>query len=211
MAVELDLMEYADNEAARLAYVSSDDYTNDMVPTMTSNTTPSGEASASSIYSDSYPAWEAFDDVISTASTWATISGTVTGWLAYEFASSKIITKYTLAGQTGFQDRSPKSWTFEGWTGGEWVELDSQSNITGWEDDVRKTFEFSNGTPYIKYKIDITVNNGSTLTTSISEMEMMETVLQCYSEDTIKQQGSYSLKGVAIATDSLNDTLTRTI
>jgi len=33
--------------------------------------------------------------------------------------------------------------------------------------------------------------------------------LQCYSEDTIKQQGSYSLKAIAAQTDSLNDTLTK--
>jgi len=35
--------------------------------------------------------------------------------------------------------------------------------------------------------------------------------LQSYSESTIKTQGSYSLKGVAVITDSLNDTLTRTL
>ncbi len=35
--------------------------------------------------------------------------------------------------------------------------------------------------------------------------------LQCYSESTIKQQGSYSLKGIAIAAASLNDTLTKTV
>ena len=35
--------------------------------------------------------------------------------------------------------------------------------------------------------------------------------LQSYSEDTIKTQGSYSLKGIAVATDSLNDTLTKTV
>jgi len=35
--------------------------------------------------------------------------------------------------------------------------------------------------------------------------------LQSYSEDTIIQQGTYSLKGIAAITDSLNDTLTRTI
>lgn len=35
--------------------------------------------------------------------------------------------------------------------------------------------------------------------------------LQCYSEDTIVEQGTYSLKGLAQETDSLNDTLTRTI
>ena len=36
-------------------------------------------------------------------------------------------------------------------------------------------------------------------------------ILQSYSEATIKSQGSYSLKGVAKATNSLNQTLTRTI
>ena len=35
--------------------------------------------------------------------------------------------------------------------------------------------------------------------------------LQSYSEDTIKEQGSYSLKTIAVITDSLNDTLTRTV
>lgn len=35
--------------------------------------------------------------------------------------------------------------------------------------------------------------------------------LQCFSEATIKQQGSYSLRGVAKITGSLNDTLTRTV
>ena len=35
--------------------------------------------------------------------------------------------------------------------------------------------------------------------------------LTCFSESTIKVQGSYSLKGIALITDSLNDTLTRTI
>jgi len=36
-------------------------------------------------------------------------------------------------------------------------------------------------------------------------------VFQSYSESTIKTQGSYSLKGIAAITDSLNKTLTRTI
>jgi hypothetical protein len=36
-------------------------------------------------------------------------------------------------------------------------------------------------------------------------------ILQCYSENTIKEQGSYSLKGIAMITTSLNKTLTRTV
>ena len=49
------------------------------------------------------------------------------------------------------------------------------------------------------------INNGR-LYTGVSSR-----ILQSYSESTIKQQGSYSLKGVAKQTDSLNDTLTRTV
>ncbi|GAH48532.1 unnamed protein product, partial [marine sediment metagenome] len=37
------------------------------------------------------------------------------------------------------------------------------------------------------------------------------TDLQCFSEDTIKEQGNYSLKGIAAITGSLNATLTRTV
>ena len=39
---------------------------------------------------------------------------------------------------------------------------------------------------------------------------MMEIHLQCHSESTLKTQGTYSLKAIA-TTNSLNDTLTRTV
>ena len=38
-----------------------------------------------------------------------------------------------------------------------------------------------------------------------------DSALQCYSEDTIKVQGDYSLKVLAVQTDSLNKTLTKTL
>jgi len=43
------------------------------------------------------------------------------------------------------------------------------------------------------------------------EVENPQKDLQCSSEPTKKQQGSYSLKGIAVITDSLNETLTRTV
>ena len=43
------------------------------------------------------------------------------------------------------------------------------------------------------------------------ELQSSPTILRAYSEATIKQEGSYSLKGVALITDSLNKTLTRTV
>jgi len=43
------------------------------------------------------------------------------------------------------------------------------------------------------------------------EASVKQTDLQCYSESSIKQEGSYSLKAIAKQTDSLNETLIRTV
>ena len=59
------------------------------VPTMTSNTTPSGECIASSVYNSSpdYQAWKAFDGNVSTK--W--LSGAATSDLSYSFTNPKKI------------------------------------------------------------------------------------------------------------------------
>lgn len=155
-------------------------YTNDLIPTMTSNTAPSGIASASSELNADYQAWKAFNNIINASPTdcWATPAGQTTGWLSYEFLTPKTITKYTLIGQTGYQARSPKNWTFEGWneTTSQWLILDTQNNITGWSDNVKKEFTFTNSTAYKKYRINITANNGDSQYLAIAEMEMMESL-----------------------------------
>lgn len=57
------------------------------IPVMTSNTKPSGTASASSEYNANTPAWKAFDD--DTATQWTSASETKstggTAWLQYDF------------------------------------------------------------------------------------------------------------------------------
>ncbi len=68
------------------------------VPTMTSNTTPSGVVSASSVSSNPYhPAWYAFDNTAKTSTTehgWSTEgTGAIPAWLQYEFVSSVIINR----------------------------------------------------------------------------------------------------------------------
>jgi len=55
------------------------------------------------------------------------------------------------------------------------------------------------------------IESGGTVTAYFDNATMYKNDLQSYSESTIKTQGSYSLKGIAAATDSLNKTLTRTI
>lgn len=78
--------------------------------------------------------------------------------------------------------------------------------------DVDCSWEYSEGEGYTELK-----HKGYTVNTE-SHIDYIKIAtgfytstsnLQCYSEDTIKQQGSYSLKAIAAITDSLNDTLTK--
>ena len=138
------------------------------VPIMTGYTTPSGIASSSSIYSAGYEPWRAFDGT--TSSSWITASGQSTGWLAYEFSIAKIITSYTLAG-TPAPTAFPKDWTFEGWNGSSWIVLHT---VTGNTNTSTYTGTFANTTAYIKYRINITLNNGFTNYVSISELYLYE-------------------------------------
>lgn len=141
-----------------------------LIPTMTSNTIPSGLASASSEANEFNMAWHSMDKDIATK--W-TASG-ITGWLAYEFISSKIIIQYTIIGCiVGQETYAPKNWTFDGWNGSSWITLDTQSNQTGWTAEEKRTFPISNATAYIKYRINITANNGHASYVTVVEIEMM--------------------------------------
>lgn len=141
-------------------------YTNNIIPTMTSNTAPSGEASASSINGSSWDAWRGFD-----GTTTAWMSNAAVAWIAYDFKEPKKIGKYTISGDST-TSRNPKKWTFEGWDGSSWVILDQQEldYILGVSD-----VEFMVDTPgfYTKYRINILLNNGAT-NSAIREIKMME-------------------------------------
>lgn len=75
------------------------------VPTMTSNTTPSGVASASSEYSSGYQAFMAFDG--DDSSRWVPTAGSNTSWIQYAFPTSVRIYKFgTTIGVSTDTDRS---------------------------------------------------------------------------------------------------------
>lgn len=103
------------------------------------------------------------------------------GWLCYEFNEKKCITKYTIVSrsaigsieQTTVVEELPTKWTFEAWNGENWIILDEKI-VTDWKHGVKKEFTIENHNKYIKYRINITENNGMNYT-SIGELEMMET------------------------------------
>jgi hypothetical protein len=135
-------------------------YTN-QVPDMTSNTAPSGTAYASSFTVGSDP-FKAFDRDNTT--WWASVGGTATGYIAYDFGSTKTVAQYTITGPTaGNATYGPKTWTFEGSTdNSSWTVLDTQTNVSAWGIIEKRTYTFTNNTPYRYYRINITANQGAT-------------------------------------------------
>ena len=66
----------------------------EIIPQMTSDTTPSGECSAGSINSEPYAAWKAFDGVWSNANDrWVTVVNVYGSYLQYKFDTAKEVVK----------------------------------------------------------------------------------------------------------------------
>lgn len=149
------------------------------IPIMTSDVLPSGSVNQSSIQATNY-GWNAFDK--NTTSGWLT-TGT-SGWISYEFPSSKIIGKYTLKppynATSGISvQRSPKDWTFEGSNDGvTWIVLDTKVGVTDWVDNTLKEFNINNKVSYKIYRVNVTASNYSSGTAYLgfSEIEMFELI-----------------------------------
>lgn len=140
-----------------------------IVPEMTSNTVPSGIASASSIYNATYNAWKGFSTSGSGyEGCWESLNKNMPQWLAYQFPTSKVISKYSVQGvdisATG-ANRNPKDWTFEGSNdGANWTVLDTQTNQINWNQNEKREFLIENVNSYLHYRIFITANNGGDYT-----------------------------------------------
>jgi len=151
-------------------------YTENLIPTMTSNTTPSGVASANR---EQNPAYRAFDGSTSSlfASSW--FAGTLTnggGWLRYKFPEQKVISKYTILCAYAIISVFPATWTFRGSNDEtNWTVLDTRTNITDWVSGEKKEFMFTNSTSYLYYEINISsIVKPSEGNVAVTEMEMME-------------------------------------
>lgn len=128
----------------------------DMIPTMTSNTAPSGVASASSVYSSDWPAWKAMDD--NGGTTWASAYAPAGSWLKYQFTAGKTATSYTLTARNLADPNpyAPSAWTLQGSNNGaDWTNLNSQSGIS-WTQAEKKTFTIASPASYVYYKLAIT-------------------------------------------------------
>jgi hypothetical protein len=140
-----------------------------ITPVMTSNTTPSGIASASSYYGNN-PSFLPFNAFARGGNDW--LSDGVSGWLAYEFTSVKVVAKYqVVAPSNGSPSSVPRNWTFEAWNGSAWIILDT---VTGNSGTATITRSIVNTTGYIKYRINVTANNGNGSYSGIAELYLYE-------------------------------------
>lgn len=143
----------------------------DLVPVMTSNSTPSGLAEASSIYSSSYEAWRAFDGDNESLICSGWISQYTSGfsspqWLSYSFVTPQYITHYYILppNSASIRNRTPKDWQLQGWNGSAWVTIDSRSNI---RNDIEWGFggglylDVAYPDSYTQYRLYVTAVNGS--------------------------------------------------
>ena len=137
-----------------------------LVPTMSTNTTPSGEAASSSEFSSNYTSFYAFDHQAGMSgvwNSWVSQNGTPNGWLSYHFASAQVVSAYSIRARysTDGASNAPNAWTLEGSNNGStWSALDAKSGQT-FSIGQERTFTFANSTAYTYYRINITANNGA--------------------------------------------------
>ncbi|MCP3104625.1 SBBP repeat-containing protein [Myxococcus sp. K15C18031901] len=147
-----------------------------LIPVMTSNTTPSGTVTSSSVYSADYPAWKAFD---SATTFWLSSIGNTPAWLAYEFpGAAQTVKRYAIGYDNGtITTRAPKDWTLDGWNGSAWVTVDARSNQTGWPGNGRREYVVTSPGAYKKYRLNVTDDNDArtgNVVISISRLELID-------------------------------------
>lgn len=124
-------------------------------PAMTSNSTPSGDASA-----NGGTAWHAFDE---DEGTYWQSSSNQTGFLTYHFDSPKVVDGYSIFmafenSNTSFTDSdyAPATWFFEGsMDNSTWDVLDKQYDYVAYENGKSNFFEVKNDVAYNYYRISI--------------------------------------------------------
>ncbi|HBJ2654312.1 TPA: discoidin domain-containing protein [Clostridium botulinum] len=165
-------------------------YTENLIPKMTSNTTPIGKCKASTTYGTTWEAWKAFNDTcVDGDDCWATTNKN--SWLSYEFLEPIIINKYSICPRNSgdFNTASPKNWSFEGSNNGlDWGKLDTRKDITNWQLMRNNEFIFNNNIPYKIYKINIFDNNGGYYL-CVGKLCMMSKIT--YNKYLLKQNSNY--------------------
>lgn len=125
-----------------------------LVPVMTSDTTPSGVASASS---NNATAFQAFDGVTAFNSSDLTSGWRGTGssgTLQYKFAAAQVVDNYSVTIWKADYS-APRDFKLQGSNDGSaWTDLDTRSSVN-WFMGETKNFQFTNTTAYLYYRLNV--------------------------------------------------------
>ncbi|MEK3683255.1 hypothetical protein [Paenibacillus sp. FSL R10-2736] len=134
-------------------------YEGNLIPEMTSNTSPSGVASASTTLTwqgVTYSPWRAFAGSDGTEILYSSDTNKNTGWLKYQFPSETVVKSYYLRSTWDYRI---KSWQFQASNDDTtWVTLDTVTNHSG---DVDLLRPVTNDTAYIFYRLNVTASNSN--------------------------------------------------
>jgi len=149
------------------------DLTDQLIPIMTSATTPSGIASASDNLTTFF-AWHAFDR----GTTPWLVLGT-TGWVKYDFGKTVTPKSYTVYGSqsVGLESRALRSWTLEAWNGSGWTVIDTRPNETNWTAFETRAYNIATPTSFSIFRINITANNGDASVLQMTNLQLSDFVI----------------------------------
>lgn len=156
--------------------------TENKIPIMTSNTTPSGVAFASSEYDSSYAPWKAFNGTnLSSADSWSstyTDGNSGNSYIGYDFQKNVVINKLVIQSKIGSANQfntSLVSFNIEGWNGVNWIVLEENCNLGTWTNQGEiKEYKFNNTSPFSKYRLNKLTSIASGYGVSIPVLEMHE-------------------------------------
>lgn len=232
MPTILDLMEYANDAAAQVAFVSNGTFLSQYPPAQSDT-----YVKATSKYSTDFWPYYTTDPTKSLTggyylNQWLSYYGSPTDQRFHiDLGAAIIITKIyyeNLHNVGGDTYRGAKNFTFWGSNNAaafadlaygndaNWTQLTiSQSTLdqhVAADQADPKYITVTNAVAYRYYAFKFADNWGGPNFMGVRRIELQSgPSLQDYSEAAIKQEGSYSLKGVAAITTSLNKTLTRTV
>jgi hypothetical protein len=164
-----------------------------------------------------YEAYMAFNknsnDIVDSTSQWTTLANTTTGWLQYKLTEARILKSWRFRESATTTTQSPKRFTIEGSNDGfAWTAIDSTytasdyaGNGTSLWGDIQSTS--ANTTAYLYHRINVTLNNGSTLLT-IVELEFNTTLPSDYY--LVNEGIQYNNAGTAIERTYLAELMTNT-
>lgn len=122
------------------------------VPTMTSNTTPSGECSASSVSNNKQP-YLVFNGTAKDENDgWNPTSG-FPQWLCYDFVNPVSIKKMYLMNRKLSTPMGPKTFKIQAYNGTDWIDITETITNSNQSGSGTSTYNFLNNEKYSKYRI----------------------------------------------------------